>query len=299
MKGEVWMREQLQQLLEGRVMQCVKQQRGKNPCQKIERKIDSLGRRDAEIAKARADGRIIKKEEQGENEHVYYLVHFQYLIQQKGLMYIEEEIEKRKAVFYRNQIIEDVELDLPEFDLNKESRLTFSQEDIMNTEYRLAYSYNRLKAVQYAERWWNSYNPAYIKFENDCTNFISQCLNQGGAPMRGHPNRTLGWWVRGQNYSFSWAVANALKVYLANSKTGLRAREVSSPDQLLLGDVICYDFQGNGRFDHNTIVTGKDANGMPLVNAHTYNSRQRYWAYEDSTAYTPNIKYKFFTIVDD
>ena len=38
--------------------------------------------------------------------------------------------------------------------------------------------------------------------------------------------------------------------------------------------------------------------GMPLVNAHTYNSRMRYWAYEDSSAYTPNIKYKFFTIVD-
>ena len=25
----------------------------------------------------------------------------------------------------------------------------------------------------------------------------------------------------------------------------------------------------------------------------------RFWSYEDSTAYTPNIKYKFFTIVDD
>jgi hypothetical protein len=46
-------------------------------------------------------------------------------------------------------------------------------------------------------------------------------------------------------------------------------------------------------------VTGKDASGMPLVNAHTYNSRMRYWAYEDSTAYTPNIKYKFLSITDD
>ena len=38
---------------------------------------------------------------------------------------------------------------------------------------------------------------------------------------------------------------------------------------------------------------------MPLVNAHTFNSRMRYWNYEDSTAYTPNMKYRFFTIVDD
>lgn len=116
--------------------------------------------------------------------------------------------------------------------------------------------------------------------------------------MRGNPNRGKGWWMRGKNYSYSWAVAHSLKTYLDQSKTGLRAKRVKSPEQLLLGDVICYDFQGNGRFDHNTIVTGKDAAGMPLVNAHTYNSRQRYWAYEDSSAYTPNIQYRFYSIID-
>jgi hypothetical protein len=116
--------------------------------------------------------------------------------------------------------------------------------------------------------------------------------------MRGYPNRGTGWWLRNNNWSYSWAVANSLKIFLANSKSGLRAREVSSPNQLLLGDVICYDFEGDGRFNHNTIVTGKDANGMPLVNAHTYNSRMRYWAYEDSSAYTPKIKYKFYSIID-
>ena len=116
--------------------------------------------------------------------------------------------------------------------------------------------------------------------------------------MWGHPTRGKGWWLRGKNYSYSWAVANSLKQYLNQSKQGLRAQAVSSPEQLILGDIICYDFQGNGRFDHNTIVTGKDAYGMPLVNAHTYNSRQRYWAYEDSSAYTPNIQYRFYSIID-
>ncbi len=60
--------------------------------------------------------------------------------------------------------------------------------------------------------------------------------------------------------------------------------------------VICYDFEGDNRWDHNTIVVAKDANGMPLVNAHTNNSRLRYWTYEDSAAWTPNIQYKFFQI---
>ncbi|EPR28081.1 putative cytosolic protein [Geobacillus sp. WSUCF1] len=69
-------------------------------------------------------------------------------------------------------------------------------------------------------------------------------------------------------------------------------------EQLMAGDVICYDFQGDGRFDHSTIVVAKDQNGMPLVNAHTTNSRMRYWSYEDSSAYTPNIRYKFFHIID-
>lgn len=65
-----------------------------------------------------------------------------------------------------------------------------------------------------------------------------------------------------------------------------------------MGDVICYDFEGDGRWNHTTIVVAKDADGMPLVNANTYNSRMRYWAYEDSTAYTPNMKYTFFHITD-
>ena len=86
---------------------------------------------------------------------------------------------------------------------------------------------------------------------------------------------------------------------MKNSTIGLRAKEVSKPEELMLGDIICYDFEGDGRFNHNTIVTAKDIHGMPLVNANTTDSRLRYWSYEDSTAYTPNIQYRFFHIVDD
>lgn len=76
----------------------------------------------------------------------------------------------------------------------------------------------------------------------------------------------------------------------------MRAVVKSSPEQLVPGDIICYDFDGNGRFQHNTIVVAKDPNNMPLVNAHTTDSSMRYWAYEDSTAYTPQIRYAFFHI---
>jgi len=117
--------------------------------------------------------------------------------------------------------------------------------------------------------------------------------------MRGYPNRSNGWWMQSNNWSYSWTVAHSMKTFLSNSRTGLRAEVVSSPEQLMPGDVICYDFQGDGRYDHTTFVVAKDEENMPLVNAQTYNSRMRYWAYEDSTAYTPNIKYAFFRILDD
>lgn len=166
----------------------------------------------------------------------------------------------------------------------------------MEADYR--YVYNRLEAVRYADLWWNDYNPRFRQFEDDCTNFISQCLYAGGIPMEFSPSRSKGWWYRGgeNGWSFSWTVANSFKNYL---ETGghIKVEQVDLPEELMIGDVICYDFNGDGIWQHNTIVVRKDNNGMPLVNAHTTNSRNRYWDYRNSTAYTPNIQYAFFHIL--
>ncbi len=160
-------------------------------------------------------------------------------------------------------------------------------------------SYNRERAVAYAERYWNSANPAYIRFNDDCTNFISQCLHAGGIPMAFTGRKDKGWWYRGgrnPSWSYSWTVAHGLYLLLKSGKAPMRAVQVLSPELLLPGDIICYDFDGDGRWQHNTIVVAKDANGMPLVNAHTTNSSRRYWEYRDSTAYTPKVQYAFFHI---
>lgn len=288
------MQSRLRELFNNRVHHFVSNSRGKESVYpKAEKKKESLAKREAEIVKVNARGKMIGEETEGDIYCAKFMVHFQYVIKQKSTLYIEEEIEMRMAKFYKDDLIYEDEIS--PFNVQEVTRSddeTIVEED----DKRYSFQYNRLKAVQYAERWWNSYNPAYKKFDVDCTNFISQCLCEGGAPMTGYPNRSRGWWIRNNNWSYSWAVANSLKFYLNQPNNSVRAREVSSPNQLLVGDVICYDFQGDGRFDHNTIVTGKDAFGMPLVNAHTYNSRKRYWAYEDSTAYTPRIKYKFYTI---
>jgi hypothetical protein len=290
-------RQQLQRLLAEQVKQCVSNPNStENNYAKIETKKNSATKRSAEIVKVKASGKILNKTVTDETTNVMYQVHFQYLIKQKDYLYVEEEIELRKADFFKGTLIKDMEVNQFE---NRSIELPQISE-IYQDEIRLNFQYNRLKAVQYAERWWNDYNPAFKSFpENDCTNYISQCLYAGGAPMRGNPNRGSGWWISGNKWSWSWTIAHAFRLYLGNSKVGLRAKEVSNIEQLMLGDVICYDFEGDGRFNHITIVTGRDYYGMPLVNAHTTNSRLRYWSYEDSTAYTPNIKYKFFTIVDD
>lgn len=260
----------------------------------FQRKMTSVENRNAKIVKSMVDGRVIRSQDVDGLREADYIVHFQHLIKQKNKFYIEEKVEARKSIFSGEELIDD-SCTVNEKYLINESPPSIER-DLSRDELRFEYS--RLEAVRYAERWWDDYNPQYKKFENNCTNFISQCLHAGGVPMKGYPNRNKGWWFRSNNWSLSWAVAHSLRWYLSGAKTGLRAKEVSKPEELIKGDVICYDFDGDGRWQHNTIVVAKDENNMPLVNAQTTNSRMRYWAYEDSTAWTPNVKYKFFHIID-
>lgn len=163
--------------------------------------------------------------------------------------------------------------------------------------------YDRMKAAQYADKWWNSSNPQYIEFEVDCTSYVSQCLFAGGVPMNYTGRRETGWWYHGrqngrERWSYSWSVAHSLHALLAANRLGLRVKLVDSPSELMIGDVILYDWDGDGKYQHSVIVTSKDAAGMPLVNAHTTNSKHRYWDYADSHAWTPNTVYRFFHIED-
>lgn len=164
--------------------------------------------------------------------------------------------------------------------------------------------YKRELVRAYADRYWNSYNPQFLHFDVDCSNYVSQCILSGGVQMDYTGRRESGWWYRGKSggrelWSYSWAVANALQAYLGGKRSGgLQVETVDSPQQLAVGDVISYSWEGDGRYGHSTVVTGFDPKGMPLVNAHTVNSRNRYWDYSDSYAWTVRTKYRFFHILD-
>ncbi|AST90296.1 hypothetical protein BC6307_02940 [Sutcliffiella cohnii] len=257
----------------------------------IKNKREMHRRRGAEIVKCNAEGKINKITSIGNQKEVTYQIHIRYLINHKDKLYLEEEMLNRISVWDDNEIVTDRQV------MNNVEPIYMQPiEECEERDYR--FTYDRMAAVQYAERWWNSYNPQFKKFDVDCTNYVSQCVHAGGAPMVGFPNKSSGWWMKNKAWSYTWSVAHSLRWYIPNAKSGMKGREVTRAADLMPGDVICYDFQGDGRFDHNTIVVAKDQDGMPLVNAHTHNSRMRYWAYEDSSAYTPNIKYKFFHIID-
>lgn len=164
-------------------------------------------------------------------------------------------------------------------------------------------NYDRLRVLRYAELWWDGFNPSFVRFEaDDCTNFISQCLLAGNLQMTDGGNRAVGWWYRfakeGREaaWSYSWSTANGLALWLTN-RAG--AQVIKNARDLLIGDVIFYDWQGNGKFGHSTVVVDFDAAGNPLVNAHTDPSYHRHYQYLDSRAWTTKTKYQFVHLPDN
>ncbi|HWQ21137.1 MAG TPA: amidase domain-containing protein [Clostridia bacterium] len=124
-------------------------------------------------------------------------------------------------------------------------------------------TYNPLKAVQYANQWWNKRNPKFQSYGfNDCANYVSQCLIAGGLSLRASPSA---------DKSGSLAQCTSLDAYLTNTlkatvwKTSSSARP---PTALQPGDVAIF---GNWLgLRHAVFVSAKQTNGQPLFNAHTY-----------------------------
>ncbi|MGZ9587150.1 amidase domain-containing protein [Paenibacillus marinisediminis] len=275
--------------------------------------------RDTYPVRSETKAKLVRTHE-SEGEAVVDLeFHVQLMLEQQGLQMMEERIESERITLGKEGdgwVITQIEQPQAErhargiYREEKEEKAHISRStpylntDILGGQKPASrIPYRRNKAVEYAEQWWNESNPRFLAFEVDCTNYVSQCLFAGGAPMNYTGKREMGWWFKGmvngrEAWSFSWAVSNGLNRYLDNSTSGLRAERVDEPKELQLGDIIQYDWDGNGNFQHSTIVTAFDMKGMPLVNAHTNNSRHRYWDYQDSYAWTEATTYRFFHITD-
>lgn len=156
--------------------------------------------------------------------------------------------------------------------------------------YRVITTYSRDKAVNYAINYAINPNPAYKYFPivgdngGDCTNFTSQCLFAGGAPMI-FSGKNI-WWHNNSGWSISWATAHSLYWYLKinahNNLYGAKGREVSSITLLEKGDIIFYENQ-IGKITHSAMITSfKD--GSPLISQHSHEvlniSHIKSWAHK-------------------
>lgn len=148
--------------------------------------------------------------------------------------------------------------------------------------------YNRRAAVEYAYRHWNDPNPEFANFDTfgaggDCSNFTSQCLLAGGWPMDYRRNTyDAAWWYRRVGvdpfdadandwWSCSWALANLQFLYMqANGGEVLNlTRSPSLARRLRIGDIVYYDWDGDGVFTHSAIVTSHSSRGIPRVTYRT------------------------------
>ncbi len=74
--------------------------------------------------------------------------------------------------------------------------------------------YYPASAVDYAKRYWENYNPNFRAYENDCANFVSQCLNYGGVGRNDTFNHFGG---PGGGGTYAWIRVEEQHDYLVNN----------------------------------------------------------------------------------
>ncbi|MFI8100304.1 amidase domain-containing protein [Streptomyces sp. NPDC086023] len=141
-------------------------------------------------------------------------------------------------------------------------------------------SYNYQYMINYAKKYAYSYNPAYRKYDQDCTNFISQAMRAGGWKMTSggilHRKDPDEWFYGSYTWSTSYAWAGAHNWYWYAIKHSRRTKALDNVWKMYPSDVLQIDFvdratgRPNGIIDHTMIVTAKK-NGELYLTGHTNN----------------------------
>lgn len=141
-----------------------------------------------------------------------------------------------------------------------------------------AYSYTASTPVgrqlAYALKYWKNYNSAEYGNLNpvggDCANFVSQTLAARGWSM------TDAWHNRGAgaDWSPAWGYVPAMDDYFAaNAATlGLQRLDSNQRDQVALGDIGIFDWDGTGARDHVEVVDAiRHVGGKTLIEFASHN----------------------------
>lgn len=124
-------------------------------------------------------------------------------------------------------------------------------------------------AASYARSWATKTNPAYLRFGDDCTNFISQAMEAGGwsylfgSDVCDDRKKDSVWWFKKDgcertflpnvNASFTWGGAHNFYHFAGGSGRATAAANVTDLEE---GDVLQRD-HGDGHIHHSMVVTKK------------------------------------------
>lgn len=138
--------------------------------------------------------------------------------------------------------------------------------------FSLKAGYNYAAMASYLERYWSNYNPDYRRFDNDCTNFVSQALRAGGwQDKTGWYGNANYWWYNSLNQSRSWINVDYWGTFARNSG---RTSMLSNVWYLQRGDVLQVTNPGSGQKVHTMMVSYVN-NGVPYFTYHTSNRYRR------------------------
>ncbi|PPF43034.1 amidase domain-containing protein [Rathayibacter sp. AY1A1] len=119
--------------------------------------------------------------------------------------------------------------------------------------------------LDYLSTYWNDYNSAQygVISGNDCVNFTSQSLIARGWEMDGEWS-----YSSSGGYSSAWASSTAFNAYLAAHPERATAIPDSERSRVKPGDIVQFDWDGSGDWDHTGVVTSVDGDRI-LYSSHT------------------------------
>ena len=129
-----------------------------------------------------------------------------------------------------------------------------------------SYTYNVSNAIAYADKYCINYNSAYNSYKGrggDCANFVSQCLYAGGFKQDSV-------WYK---HSVAWINVMKQIAHFRDYGTFLNA----SNSNLIRGNPIYFDWNGDGVYDHATICVGRNNSGVAILDSHTRDLYHATW----------------------
>jgi hypothetical protein len=220
---------------------------------------------------------------------------YENIAQNQKLKKYQEKMEKDPNSLAEEELIDLYER-MPDTDLN------FTEDALSNVSIRetgpqvmatvYGNGYNPTKARDYAYKWCDEKkklrNPKYSKYYadyhkckdcwNDCTNFVSQTLAEGGmrqsrqdlpGPDYIYPsNWYYGGGTRSNRPSWTWGGARDFYHHWVLRTIPVEIKKGYKSTSLKVGDAVSVDWRRDGDKDHTAIVT-KVEKGRPYVTYHT------------------------------